>query len=286
MLLSGCVNDSYEDCEKVTLIRLTHEYRGDVTENVLRQHLNFSSVYIYDENENLVDRVAVSRDGLIFGSTLAALPGGRYRLVSWANAGKNTLAEYTNLKPIARIKNISSLGELTLDTSDKLYYASKEILVPQNSSYTPNEMSAHLTYESAHINFKVVVRGKKGTDIEVSFKNLMPMYDFDFHALKPYETTYYPLLIDETLEEGGYKRLLEFSTFRFRNQNAVTIELREKTTNVLLSEAISLSDLMQKNGITVEDKQEVNILLEFSLESGKVHVQIKDWKEDEVIPGN
>ena len=286
IVLSSCVKDSYDDCQKLTWISLSHEYYADVKENVLNRHLDLSSVYIYDASDKLVEKVDVNRDELIFGSHLTALPGGRYTLISWANMGSNTSTEFVSQRATARLNTINSLGEGNYHTSDKLYYAKKEIIVAENEGYRPKQMAEVLRYESAHINFKVIVRGKKGTDIEASFKNFMPTYDFEKEALRPYETTYTPLLIEETLEEGGYKRLMEFSSFRFRNDNRISIELRDKSTQELLLPAISLSELMNKNGVTVEDKHEVNLLIELSIESGKLNASIKEWSEEEVIPEN
>lgn len=285
-LLTSCVSDSQDDCLKVTDIYLTHEYNADVNQNVLKQHIKASSLYIFDRTGKLVKKVNLKRDDLVFGSEVASLKGGEYTLVSWANLGEYSKVEYSSQKQTGVVKVVSLLGGNRFTTTDKLYYAKKQVIIPNNNSNASTNFLDKLIYKSAHINFRVIVRGKQGTDIDVIFKNLMPQYDFDRTALRPYETEFRPLIIEETLEEGGYKRLLEFSSFRFKDNNNVTIDVKDKATGEYLTSQLKLKELMDQNGVSVENKQEVYLLIEFSIESGRLVVNIKEWDEDDVIPEN
>ena len=286
LLLSSCMNDSYKNCYSDTTLSLRYQYMADTGNNVLKQYIHSSIIYIYDEENLLIDSLLLDPKSLAFGTYLGVLPEGDYTFVSWANMGNQTETIFTDDLNAARLNTLNFIDDNNFTTNDPLYYAYKEVNIPRNFMTAAVSRTDTLTYKSAHINFRVIVRGIRDKDIMVTFNHLMPSYDFFMQDARPYETSYQPLVIEETLEEDGYKRLMELAVLRFKDKNQIGIELKDVNTGELLLPEVKLEELMKKNNVTVEDKQEVTILIEFKITDSGVKVDTREWDENEIIPEN
>lgn len=287
LLVSGCsLNDSYKNCFPDTDLYLEFEYLADTKNNVLRKHISHSRVYIYDNTDLLIDSFDVNQNGLIHGKDLGVFPIGEYTFISWANMHNQTEITQSEFLETGRLNTLKFKDPDYITGNDPLYYAQQKVTITKNYESTRILQKDTLKYQSAHINFRVIVHGMKDKEIKVVFNHLMPEYDFNMNSARPYETSYHPIVVEEDLEEDGYKRLMEFAALRFKDKNQITIELLDLKSGELITPKLSLEQLMLKNEVSVENKQEVTLLIEFRISDNSIQVTLKEWEEQEIIPGN
>lgn len=284
----SCIEDSRDNCIKTSDIFLNHEYKADTNNNVLDQYLKHSMLFIYNEAGKLVREVDLTKDELTFGSKVGVLEGGYYTFIAWANIDKNSVIESHESIQNGRIKTLNTTsGKNIYSTSDKLYFARKEVFIPYNDSNEPKQFTELLTYQSAHINFKVIARGQIKEDINLVFKNLMPEYGYSMNSLGSLEASYHPHVTKKPIQGDEFEYTAEFSVFRFKDDNKITVDVFKESTGEPIGTTIELKKLMQKHQISVDNKQEVNILIEIELDQkAYLTVTIKDWDEDDIIPQN
>lgn len=284
--LTSCLKESDKGCQNATTVILKHEYKADGPTNVLIDHLQYSSLYIYNDQGYLVDKIDLDQNQLVSGSIIRGLKKGKHTIVSWANIGKNTYVESAHKLSEAQIK--VTKGDQYYATSDRLYFSKKVIDVPRSFEDAPIEISDLLTYQSAHINFRVIAKTPKKRDVTVTLTNTTPVYSFDLGLFKPSETLCSPKITEEggSDEVDNYKRVMDFSVLRFKDDNSISIELRNKATNGFLASVVNLKKLMADNNISINTRNETLIEVELEFRSGVLNTKIKEWGRTPIIPQN
>lgn len=286
ILLASCgINDSYKNCFCETNLLLKFNYNANTNYNVLSQYINSSILYIYD-GELLIDSVTLDKDQLIFGTKLENLPKGKYKFITWGNVDERTRATSTRCLNEAKIETVSTSSDNTISSNDHLYYAYNEIEITDEVTTREAIQTKVIDFKSAHIDFLITVYSLRNLDVEVVFNNINPHYDFYSNPLKSISQSYYPKVKSSEVIENNHIQKLELSLLRFKDDNQITIDLKDASNGEYVTQQIKLSQLMKENNITVEDKQEKLILIDFIIGNTVVDVTIEEWNEDTIIPEN
>lgn len=277
VLLTNCdIKDSLKDCVYTSNINLSFEYFADESSNVVEKHLNSAKLYIYADNGLLYNIVGITQNELTSHKSLD-LPIGKYSLVCWGNQGTYSEISNENDIDLARLSPDGySKGRIT--TNDNLYFGKKNISITAPNS-TVRET---LKFESANIQFIVNAHNFGSKDLSVTIENLMPQYNFNMEPTKGYEATYNPVMSNEN---SKMKTFLAHS-LRFKNNNNIKVKLYDSNNMATPLKAIVLKELLEQENISVENKQEVTLYINFKNTTNGIIVSISDWDEEDIILGN
>ena len=286
ILLASCgINDSYKNCFCETDLLLKFNYNANTEYNVLPQYINSSMLYIYD-GILLIDSVTLDEEQLVFGTKIENLPKGKYKFVTWGNVDERTRATSTRCLNEAKIETVGTNSDNTISSNDHLYYAYNEIEITDEVTTREAIQTEVINFQSAHIDFLITVYSLRNLEVEVVFNNIHPHYDFYSNPLTAFSQSYYPEVKSSEVIENNHIQKLELSLPRFKDDNQITIDLKDASNGEYVTQQIDLSQLMQENKITVKDKQEKLILIDFIIGNTVVDVTIDEWNEDSVIPEN
>lgn len=287
--LTSCdINDSYVNCETGTPMTVYFRYFADTNDmtNVISNYINDGVLYIYDsETNSLVDTVKVSKQEFLNGKTLV-LQDKEYRFVCWGNKDSKSMTTDEKNFTLSKISCPEYTKGEKIVSNDRLYYASRMNL-KNDSKLFGVQRTDTLTFVSSHINFLIRVHGiRDNKDIRSEVTNLMPEYDFEMRNAKAFDTSYFPVVTSTKTDDSKniLYRDFEFSVLRFKEDNNIQIKLFDSDTNEQLAPAVKLSDYIKMNKINV-NQQELTIFIEYRFTDAGVKVTIKEWVNEDVIPG-
>jgi len=270
-LMSGCIKEDMEECGAY----LYFSYLGDFNKEIFPQKIGRVNLYVYDQNENLVETIILDKSDLDKSQgTMLNLPGGDYHVVCWGNTyGRTQINDNSSLNTGI----IAAPAYFTKDiivSNDSLYIGSKDIRLSGNKI-----TSDTVYFSSSHIKMLVRLIGLDDTSpIEIKVGNLSPTVDFRKNFSTDKET-YYPVSI---YNENTKDYDARFNVLRFNDDNDVYINLIDKETDEIIY-TLNLKDFMLDNHITVNGINEAFIGVSFRFNG--LSVTVKPWDEEEIIPG-
>ena len=253
-MLVGCIKENYEDCEWYTL---TFTYEGEGASDMFAQHINDVNLYIYDENDRLVQTQHLDHDDLqAFQGARLNVEHGTYRVVAIGNA----------------------LSLTTTITLPELQIATEQI-----------------AFRSSHIkvSYKVIIKefatnyATRANDMTYTLKvkNILPLMDFTATTFGD-KTTYTPTLVPEGVM-GNQEA--QFNILRPQEWNELEFELSDGKTGEVLN-TLRLEDfLAQYPQIDLNAEKEVHLPIEVHISyrgdiCTDVTVTIPEWMIQDVTP--
>lgn len=279
------IKDSLKDCVYDTNIAIKFDYYGDESQgnNVLEKYIFSSELYIYDSNGKLFLHHSVAQDDLL-SRHVVKLPSGSYTLVNVGNVGNKSKVTGVKFMTSGKISPKGYLDNTLIDTNDKLYFSSQEINVPKGGKLNETSKNVTVEFKAATIQLYVISKGFGNRNMGVAVDHLVPQIDFNLHDAASADATYY-LPLSRNLEQDVIVNTGH--TFRFKNQNDINVTLFEKIGDTSHSiEKVSLASMIAQEGLNVENKQELILVIEFEQTTKGISVSIKEWKEIIVVPGN
>lgn len=289
VLLASCIKENYDDCERCTL---TFSYTGDVTWDIFPEQITRVSLYVFDDDERLVQTKLIEQNELkAFQGTKLNLGPGRYKIVGVGNGFNKTEVTNTSANDLTEIQmqhpNLKS-GK-AIEGNDSLYLGQKEIIMPKDDWY-----EADVPFRSSHLKVSYQVVGyfengagqsasmrasaAKPDALELRVKNLLPQTDFTNRANGD-KTTYNPSF---ELVGGGVLDSY-FNIMRHTKDSDVEFELVEKASGNVLN-TLALKDFLAMYPQIDVTKQEVLIPIVVKFTSMGVTVTIPDWMKVPVTP--
>ena len=287
VLLSGCIKEEYDDCERCTL---TFSYVGDGVTDIFPEKITDVKLYVFDANNTLIQTKHITQNDLrAFQGTKLNLKKGTYRVVGVGNSFDKTVINALNNGAISdrSFYHPNADTGANIEGNDALYLGQQTIEMP-NGWY-----EANVPFRSSHLKVTYTVEVKnapwQGTNPSQSIyslevKNLTPKTNFENTPFGN-GVTYSPSL---TLASDD-KHNAAFNIMRHAKQNSVEFALTEKATGEVIN-TLRLEDFLTEFTQVDVTKQEVliPIVVELVYEGSictDVNVNIDIWNKEDITPG-
>lgn len=287
VLLSGCIKEEYDDCERCTL---TFSYVGDGVTDIFPEKITDVKLYVFDANNTLIQTKHITQNDLrVFQGTKLNLKKGTYRVVGVGNSFDKTVINAPNNGAISdrSFYHPNADTGANIEGNDALYLGQQTIEMP-NGWY-----EANVPFRSSHLKVTYTVEVKnadwQGTNpseavYSLEVKNLTPKTNFDNTPFGN-GVSYTPSL---TLG-GDDKHNAAFNIMRHAKQNSVEFALTRKSTGQEVH-SLRLEDFLTEFTQVDVTKQEVliPIVVELVYEGSictDVNVNIDIWNKEDITPG-
>ncbi len=291
VLLSGCIKEEYDDCERCTL---TFSYLGDGTTDIFPEKITDVSLYVYDANGQLVQTKHIAQNDLkVFQGTKLNLSKGVYHVVGVGNSFSKTeinapastsdmterYFNHPNAEKGGKVEGNDSLylGRQTIDVPNDWYKAD----VPFRSSH----LKVSYTVEVKGANWMPMTRVMTDGHFTLKVNNLTPLTNFENQTFGS-AITYEPLL---PLDTEDYKHKGYFNIMRHPKQSDVEFVLIENETGEVVH-TLRLEDFL--NEFTQIDVTKQEVLIPIVVQLGylgdictDVTVTIPEWMIKPITPG-
>lgn len=292
-LLTGCIKETYEDCEWYTL---TFSYEGEDATDIFAQRISDVNLFIYDVNNRLVQTQHIDHKALqAMQGTKLNVEHGTYRVVAIGNALSHT--QINNYSADDMSQNYLSHPNVerggAVETNDAIFLGEKQITLPELQYATED-----ITFRPTHtkVSYKVIVKEYEHptqnlvTRIDerafaLKVKNLLPLMDFTGATFGD-KITYTPTLLPE---EGSDDQEARFNILRPQEWHDVEFELSDASTGEILN-TLPLKDfLAQYPQIDLNGDDEIHLPIEVHLHyrgsiCTDVTITIPDWMVNDVTP--
>ena len=295
VLLTGCIKENLDGCERC----IEFEYLADGTSDVFAKHIERVSLYVFDQNDNLLPAsvlgcsnpiVLEQNDLKKYQGVKLMLTGGTYRFVVLGNPNTEQATEVYNLESgnmteiVARHPDTRAAD---IEGNDPLYLGSKLVEIPDDINF-----KTKVRLYSAHHKVTVTVKGYIGEeimgqsvmastgDLELRLTDVSSECDFclddptqrDQNLAKGDLVEYNPTLTLDK-ESGWYEG--KFNILRHSASSPLKFEIVERATERVLC-IVSLEEFLREFYEVDITKQEVTIplIVEFADE---VIVTIPSW---------
>ena len=285
VLLASCIKEDYTDCERC---KLTFSYTGDVEYDIFPQQITSVSLYVFDEDDRLVQTKRIEQNDLkIYQGTKLNLNPGTYRVVGVGNDYDLTETYNTSAADMSQITlshpNAATNG--VVEGNDSLYLGQKTITIPADYWYEDD-----VPFRSSHLKVSYTVKGYVNPDamvdtrasegyLELRVKNLLPMTDFNNRAHGD-KITYHPELLLQARDGDHYGY---FNIMRHTKDSEVEFELVDKASGEVVH-TLLLKDFLEKFPQIDVSKQEVLIPIVVEFKNIGVTVTIPEWMIQDVTP--
>lgn len=295
VLMSGCIKEDLDDCRNVSF---SFRYLADGDKNVLPQYINKINLYVFNEENRLVDTQYYNQDALKSDDTdpTFRLPEGTYTVVALGNVYERTA-----------ISGLETYGWETtifhhpgwktdevISGHDHNYLGRKTIHVPGGNVYLHEVVDLY----SSHINVSVEVQGLKiptdtraNVTYELSFENANAETNFKNEIVAGKRGTCYP---EFTLDAASriYRTDPDFALFRMDRGGVLTddccrhmLVLRDAVTDEILT-TVDIRGFLEKNKDKVDvTKQEALLPIFIKFTPVEVTVELPEWYIKDVTPG-
>lgn len=282
----SCIDESNSSCPTETQIELSFEYLADSSKNVIGKYIQFADLLIYNDEGILCKRLMLSRMELQSSKKLSLSPG-NYTFVVWGNDGSESTLLKDELLTTAQITTPAYNQGKTPQTNDPLYFSRKEIVVdPESLSSSNSVLKENMQFTSAHIGFKILVRGIALEDEELSITNLPPSNNFGMEYTSTSLVAYKPQQKENTVVWPLNGQFYELNTFRFSMDNILEVRLQDSKTNENLIDPIVLNKVLENQDISIEETQELILFIEIIVKQTGVTVSVQSWNDVETVPSN
>lgn len=294
LLPTGCIKDDLSDCDNVIIY---FQYLADGDKDVLYQYMDQVDLYVFDENNRIMDVRHYNHEQLASVSATPSfrLPAGHYKIVALGNAKERT--EVVNIES-------QDFGEIFIQhpnwgTSEKVnghddnYMTQKVIDVPGNNQHLRDTV----TLVSAHIDVAVEIfglerpAGTRADEIpyELSFENSNAQTSFNNEINEAEKGTCYPDLVYD--EERRCYRTNDCALFRMDHEGELTqdccehiLVLKDKRTSEELVRG-SVYNYLQRNAEKIDvTKQEALLPISIRFSSIGVTVEVPEWIIEDIKP--
>ena len=270
ILCVSCMRDKNKDCP---YIPLHFSYKADGNEEVIGEYMDSAKLFVYNDQEDLVEVKDLTKQDLIDGIHLY-IPHGVYHVVCWGNlTDKTELNNHASLST-ATINNID-LANHTMKTNSRAYWGA--VTFDKYVCRTEDEFVL-LELESAHINLDIRLNDYIEREAEVKVHNLMPQYNFSKLASLPSKETYSPQ-VEVFGDEKMQKALL--SVLRFNTKNPIVIEITTQA-NKDRPLLIPLEKYLAEHypNLIVENQNEVTIVINAYFDAVHMSFVIPGWESE------
>lgn len=297
LLAGSCIQEDMAEC--TLKIKVLFAYLGDGRTDIFADKHEQVNLYAYNEANVLVQKRTLTKTELdvLQGAWLDLLPG-NYRVVCWGNTLDKTRLQDCEVGSVFEKAQITHypINPTTMAMTeavqpiDSLYYGETLLCVPDKGVLVGDSLVVDvIPFQSRHIKFHIAVKG-----IDVAFPGRKPTVRLAMdnmpHCFYFCKTTtddfccYHPALN----ELSGHLSVSRFCSMRFSDENNIVLKLT-KDDDDLDFYHFSLVDFLEKEGIEVENRQEVTIpiLIEFTEPFGdniQGSVIVKRWDEIILIP--
>ena len=295
VLLTGCIKENLDGWERC----IEFEYLADGTSDVFAKHIERVSLYVFDQNDNLLPAsvlgcsnpiVLEQNDLKKYQGVKLMLTGGTYRFVALGNPNTEQATQVYNLESgnmteiVARHPDTRAAD---IEGNDPLYLGSKLVDIPDDINF-----KTKVRLYSAHHKVTVTVKGYIGEeimgqsvmastgDLELRLTDVSSECDFclddptqrDQNLAKGDLVEYNPTLTLDK-ESGWYEG--KFNILRHSASSPLKFEIVERATERVLC-IVSLEEFLREFYEVDITKQEVTIplIVEFADE---VIVTIPSW---------
>lgn len=272
ILMTGCIKEDLDDCGAY----LYFSYLGDFNKEIFPQKIGKVNLYVYDQNENLVETIVLNKSELDKSQgTMLNLPAGDYHIVCWGNAYDDTQINNSSDLNSGIVGAPGYFSNDVIATNDSLYIGSKDLRL--SGDIISNDT---VYFSSSHIKMLVELIGLEGSSspLRVEVGNLSPQVDFRKNFSTEKVTYYPPVKAGNTT--GAFDA--RFNVLRFNDDNDVYINLVDNETDEVVY-TLNLKDFMSENRITVNGINEAFIGISFRFNG--FSVTVKPWDEETIIPG-
>lgn len=274
--MPGCIKEDLDDCFR----SLYFSYLGDGTQEIFQQKIGKVTLYVYDENENLVRTIELNKEELKNQKCDLDLPIGKYHIVCWGNPYAETQINRSSNLETAILGTPQYFSRETITTNDSLYFGTKDVAIEDYDFEVDT-----VRFSSAHIKMRVDLTGLENekmpdgsSPVYLEMGNLSPTADFKMNFSTGNET-YYPV---SSFNSATLDFTSRFNVLRFNDDNTVYFNLVNKETNQIIY-SLNLKDFMSENQISVNGINEVLIGIRFRFNGATVTVN--PWDEVEIRPG-
>lgn len=294
LLPVGCIKDDWSKCDNVIIY---FRYLADGDEDVLSKYMDQVDLYVFDDNNRVVDKRQYGHGQLVNSGTAPSfrLPAGHYTVVAVGNAKGRT--EVVNLDSrdfeTISIQHPDWNTAEKVDGHDKNYLAKKEIDVPDNN----RRLRDTLTLYSAHIDVAVEIYGLErqeskngeGFPYELTFEKANAQTSFNNNIKEAGKETCSPELIYD--EKYKCYRTNNLALFRMDKDGQLNPQLcehvlllKEKNTGNELAR-IDIYDYLNKNSEYIDvTKQEALLPISIKFNSIGVTIGIPEWVIEDIKP--
>ena len=289
LTLSGCIRDSLDDCRRS--FTLYFRYLGDGTTDIFRDKVAEVDVYVYNPaTGQLLRTLELSQSDLtnLQGVRFDDLESGTYEVVCWGNAAGHSAVVGMEQRTTGRMAAPEYHAGADISTNDELYHVAHVFTIDDAWS----DQSETCDFRCAHIDTTVRLEGFDASEltraggciVDLSLENLPDYYDNDATAGNE-DTRYCPALA-ATAEDGTVYES-HFKTLRYADDTAATLYLTDVNTGENVY-TLPLADFLEDNKLSVEDHQEVELLIVIRMhrdDNGVVSITVSPFEEEDIHPG-
>lgn len=267
-LFTSCFDEDTDDCPADSY-PLYFSYKGDIDTDIFQSKIESVNLYIYNLDNTLVKSMLVAKSDLaLFQGAYLNLPVGKYNIVCWGNITALSSVKQENNSQSAELAHPNYYTATNIESNDSLYYGNYTIDILPKS-----EKKDTVHFIGSHIKFKInIYRTNNTTNYIVRVNNLLPTYNFAMQSLQN-PISYYPT----TTDNSTYR----FNILRIKDDNAVTIDIVDPLSNNIIY-TLSLKDYMIQYGISVENKNEASITVNFS--ATNIGIIVLPWNGENLYP--
>ncbi len=292
VLTTGCIKEDMDDCDNVSI---SFRYYADGDADVLRQYVDKIDLHVFNERNQLVDRMTYSQDDLTEeGRTpLFRLSPGTYRLVAVGNAYERTQA--------AGIHDAGDFGLMfiqhpnlgtseTIDGHDHNYMGQQQITVPEGSGGLHETVRLY----SSHINVSVEIHGLSADMAKgpytLRFDEANAQTDFN-NEINPGQTGTCRPALQYDAAADAYRTDDGLALFRMDSRGQLdaglcrhVLRLTDADGNLLAERAV-YDYLLENSGTIDVTRQEADLPVSINFTPLGVTIEVPSWYVEDIEPG-
>lgn len=291
--LSSCIRADLSDCQghepepEETRQLIYFRYTGDGTSDLLADKIKFADLYVFDENEQLVQTKGISTEELAatHGTTLQ-LPAGNYRLVCLANTGERTQTSDLGTGDINNMyfahPAYFSEDETSLTGNDPVYHGALTLQAEEGTSRDTIDFHAsHLNVYLEIAGYDTMIAGRSASaPLSVTFEHAPCRVFFD-NRVCPSTRTYHP----ELRKEGGQDLYIgQLNTYRLDENHPMQVCLHNGGADPFYT--LDVMEFVSTHPEIDLSKEEADlpIRIEFRGKDVNVSITVPKWDIEEVFP--
>lgn len=302
--LAGCIKDSYDDCDNVTIY---FQYLADGDEDVLYRYMDKVDLYVFDEGGRILGSGTYNHEQLTHFAAVPSFkltPGRRYKVVAVGNAYGHTQVvnlEATSFDDIFIQHPNWGNGDVVTNHDDN--YLGQEIIEIPDGEFVMYRDT--VTMRSAHIDVDIRVTGlpapeeaaawlgvtkaEGGLPISLRVEHSNVQTSFNNEVAGSERGTIYPELVYDA-EEGCY-RTDDFALFRMDCEGELDADccrhelvLADADGHELVRGSIYNYLMRNREDIDVT-KQEALLPIEIHFSQTSVEIKLPSWIVEDIDPG-
>ena len=288
--LEGCIKQDYSLCGVENNLVLSFKYEDAAGKDIFSDKINSVDVTIFDENYFYTAHKRVSQSDLNnFRGVRFSLDPGTYYAVCWGNVSSYSLLPYLDNSSVLSNCQLITVSD---ESGSQLYYSpAKEVgdtAVP-SADYTiyrivvPGGTVTEKTMEfvRAHRSVHVYVKNFKYAEMPViELTNMPQSYNFLLETLASRKN--YQRVSGLVNTPDGEMYLASFHTPIAKFAPDMDVKVR-KNPDLTVVGTLNLKDWVDSNIHTIEDINEISLIVEFGLD-GSVAISIPNWSNEDVDP--